>query len=214
MQINEIQKKIVYQITDVILVDCRQIIKAMGLGKGIYVVPTNRWYIERAVWLIAGIVLLTSTALAVLVNPLWILGVTATGLVSINVAFTGFCPIGNVLRLFGFTPMLGAGSSTRWNLYFLQTDRWYLERRIYVTVGINLTIASVLVLEHSLWWSLFTGFVGAAMVWFAATGYCILANILYWIGAEPRLNPNPMSSARDANGAPSPAHISGEEKHA
>jgi hypothetical protein len=186
----------------------------MGLGKGIYVVPTNRWYIERAVWLIAGIVLLTSTALAVLVNPLWILGVTATGLVSINVAFTGFCPIGNMLRLFGFTPMLGAGRPTRWNLYFLQTDRWYLERRIYVTVGINLTIASVLVLEHSVWWSLFTGFVGAAMVWFAATGYCILANILYWIGAEPRLNPNPMSSARGANGVPSPAHISGDEKHA
>ena len=28
------------------------------------------------------------------------------------------------------------------------------------------------------------------MVWFAATGLCILANILYWIGAEPRLNPD------------------------
>ena len=31
----------------------------------------------------------------------------ATGTVSINVAFTGFCPIGNILQLFGFTPMLG-----------------------------------------------------------------------------------------------------------
>ncbi len=185
----------------------------MGFRKGIYVVPTDRWYIERAVWLIAGIVLLISTALAVLVNPLWVLGVTATGLVSINVAFTGFCPIGNVLRLFGFTPMLGASGPTRWNLYFLQTDRWYLERRIYITVGINLTIASVLVLVHSGWWSLFTGFVGAAMVWFAATGYCILANILYWIGTEPRLNPNPMSSVRGANST-LPAHVSGNEKHA
>ena len=57
---------------------------------GIYIVPTHRWYIERTVWLIAGIVLLGSTLLAALVNPLWILGVTATGLVSINVAFTGF----------------------------------------------------------------------------------------------------------------------------
>ena len=27
------------------------------------------------------------------------------------------------------------------------------------------------------------------MVWFAATGYCIMANGLYWIGAEPRLVP-------------------------
>jgi hypothetical protein len=47
----------------------------------------------------------------------------------------------------------------------------------------------VLFLVHSPWWAAFTGFVGLAMVWFASTGYCILANILYWIGAEPRLNP-------------------------
>jgi len=28
-----------------------------------------------------------------------------------------------------------------------------------------------------------------AMVWFAGTGYCIMANGLYWLGAEPRLSP-------------------------
>ena len=87
----------------------------MTLRKGIYVVPTDCWYIERTVWLIAGVVLLSSTALAVLVNPLWIFGVIATGLVSINVALTGFCPIGNVLRLLGFKPMLGTKAPTRWN---------------------------------------------------------------------------------------------------
>jgi hypothetical protein len=27
------------------------------------------------------------------------------------------------------------------------------------------------------------------MVWFAATGFCIMANGLYWLGAEPRLVP-------------------------
>ena len=100
----------------------------MALRSGVYIVPTNRWYIERTVWLIAGIVLLVSTALALLVQRLFILGVVATGLVSISVAFTGFCPVGNVLRLFGFTPMLGADTSTRWGLYFMQTDSWYLER--------------------------------------------------------------------------------------
>jgi hypothetical protein len=159
------------------------------MRKGIYVVPTDRWYIERAVWLIAGIVLLGSTLLAVLVGPLWIFGVIATGLVSINVALTGFCPVGNVLRLFGLKPRLGVQAPTRWNLYFMQTDSWYLERRIYVTVGVNIILGSILFLLHSPWWGLFIGFVGAAMVWFAATGLCILANILYWIGAEPRLNP-------------------------
>ena len=169
--------------------------------RGIYVVPTNRWYIERIVWLIAGIVLLGSTLLAVMINPLWIFAVTATGVVSINVALTGFCPIGNVLRLLGFTPMLGADIRTRWNLYFLQTDRWYLERRIYLTVGVNIILGSILFLVHSPWWAVFTGFVGLAMIWFAATGYCILANILYWVGAEPRLNPNPARTVPVTDGA-------------
>jgi len=164
----------------------------MTLRKGVYVVPTDRWYIERTVWLIAGVVLLASTLLAVLVNLLWIFGVIATGLVSINVALTGFCPIGNALLLLGFKPALGAPNHE--NRYFLQTDSWYLERRIYVTVGVNITLGSILFLLHSSWWGLFTGFVGTAMVWFAATGLCILANVLYWIGAEPRLNPGALRS--------------------
>ncbi len=168
----------------------------MPLRSGVYIVPTSRWYIERTVWLIAGVVLLASTAMALLVNRLWILGVIATGLVSINVAFTGFCPVGNVLRRLGFTPMLGSGKPTHWNLYFMQTDRWYLERRIYLAVGINISIASVLVLVYSPWVTLFTAFVGGAMVWFAATGYCIMANGLYWLGAEPRLAPESLPSAR------------------
>jgi hypothetical protein len=71
----------------------------------------------------------------------------------------------------------------------MQTDRWYLERRIYLAVGINISVASVLSLVHSPWWLSFTGFVGLAMVWFAATGFCIMANGLYWMGAEPRLAP-------------------------
>lgn len=182
----------------------------MTMRKGVYVVPTDRWYIERTVWLIAGTVLLACTILAVWVHPLFILGVIATGLVSINVAFTGFCPIGNVLYQLGFKPRLAAKS--RWDLYFLQTDSWYLERRIYVTVGVNISLASILFLLHSPWWGLFTAFVGAAMVWFAATGLCILANILFWIGAEPRLNPAALELARKTDSAAVP--VGGSEKHA
>jgi hypothetical protein len=169
----------------------------MSLRSGIYIVPTHRWYIERTVWLIAGFVLLASTTLAALVDPLWIVLVIATALASITVALTGFCIVGNILYRLGFTPMLGRTSPTRPNLYFMQTDRWYLERRIYLAVGINLTVASVLSLVHSPWWLTFTGFVGAAMVWFAATGYCIMANGLYWLGAEPRLKPE--AQARPAS---------------
>jgi hypothetical protein len=173
----------------------------MHFRSGIYIVPTHRWYIERTVWLIAGLVLLGVTALAALVDPRWVLAIIGVGLVSINVALTGFCPVGNALRLLGFTPMLAQKAPTRGNLYFMQTDRWYLERRIYLAVGINISLASVLVLVHSVWWLLFTGFVGTAMVWFAATGFCIMANSLYWLGAEPRLVPeqSTMPTAAAAN---------------
>jgi hypothetical protein len=154
---------------------------------GIYIVPTDRWYIERTVWLIAGFVLLGSTALAAFVNPLFIGFVLATGLASIVVSLTGFCIVGNALKLLGFKGMLDTPGK---KLYVMQTDSWYLERRIYTTVGVNISIASVLVLVHSVWWAAFIGFVGVAMVWFAATGFCILANGLYWMGCEPRLAPN------------------------
>ena len=33
----------------------------MAFRSGIYIVPTHRWYIERTVWLIAGVVLLSCT---------------------------------------------------------------------------------------------------------------------------------------------------------
>jgi hypothetical protein len=161
----------------------------MRFPSGVYIVPTDRWYIERTVWLIAGCVLLASTALAALLNPFWVLLVVATAWASILVSLTGFCLVGNVLRRMGFSARLAVPGPTRWNLYFMQTDSWYLERRIYLAVGINLTIASALSLVLSPWWLLFTGFVGGAMVWFASTGFCIMANGLYWLGAEPRLAP-------------------------
>jgi hypothetical protein len=172
----------------------------MKLRSGIYIVPTHRWYIERTVWLIAGLFILAATALAALYQPLWVLLVVATALASINVSLTGFCIVGNVLQRLGFQPMLGRGSTGPRNLYFMQTDRWYLERRIYMGVGINLTVASVLSLVHSAWWLLFPAFVGVAMLVFATTGFCIMANSLYWLGAEPRLAPERDAALR-ADGA-------------
>jgi hypothetical protein len=154
----------------------------------IYMVPVKTWYIERTVWLIAGAVMLASTALAALVDPRFVLFVSATGIASIVVAFTGFCIVGNVLHRLGMPSRLGdSARSTRY--YFMRTDSWYLERRIYLTVGVNITLASILSLVHSPWWLAFTAFVGVAMFWFASTGFCIMANMLYWIGAEPRLAP-------------------------
>ena len=175
----------------------------MALRKGVYIVPTHRWYIERTVWLIAGCFLIAGTTLAALVHPLFVLIVNATGLASIAVSLTGFCLVGNVLLRAGFTPMLGDQTRMRGGWYYMQTDRWYLERRIYLAVGININIASLLSLVHSPWWLGFTGFVGVAMLWFAGTGYCIMANSLYWIGAEPRLGAErSVARARPAGAEP------------
>jgi len=176
----------------------------MALRRGIYIVPTERWYIERTVWLIAGIVLLAGTGLALWADPRWVLLVIATGVASVVVSLTGFCVVGNVLQRLGFRAALGRDEpESRW--YRMQTDRWYLERRIYLAVGINISVASVLSLVHSPWWLAFTGFVGGAMVWFAATGFCIMANGLFWLGAEPRLAPLQSCESHADDGAPSPA---------
>jgi hypothetical protein len=179
----------------------------MTLRSGIYIVPTDRWYIERTVWLISGVILLVSTTIAAFVQPLAILLVVATGLSSMFVGITGYCPVGNVLKPLGFEGLLDSSEGGRYNLYRMRTDSWYLERRIYVIVGFNMTVASILSLVHSPWWLAFTGFVGAASLWFAGTGFCIMANAFYWTGAEPRLNRNagvtrgaPSSEAEPARG--------------
>ena len=161
----------------------------MALRTGIYIVPTDRWYIERTVWLIAGLFLLAFAALAAWHRPEWTFAIMGLASMSIAVSLTGFCVVGNVLKLMGFTPALGRPEPTPGGLYFMQTDRWYLERRIYLAVGINLIVASILSLVHSAWWLAFPAFVGLAMLVFAATGFCIMANSLYWLGAEPRLAP-------------------------
>ena len=123
---------------------------------------------------------------------------------SIAVSLTGFCVVGNVLKRLGFTPALGRSGPTPGNLYFMQTDSWYLERRIYLAVGINLIIATTLALRFSLWWLVFPAFVGVAMWVFATTGFCIMANSLYWLGAEPRLAPLPGETCN----RPSPDRVS------
>lgn len=169
---------------------------------GLYIVPTDHWYIERTVWLVAGVVLLVSTALALWAHPLWVLGVGVTALSSIVVGLTGWCIVGNVLARLGFRPALAPAGWQRGDWYRIRTDSWYLERRIYVAVGVNLVIGSLLSLIHSPWWLAFTGFVGVAMVWFAATGFCIMANALYWMGAQPRLVPKADCPAALADSTP------------
>lgn len=86
----------------------------------------------------------------------------------------------------GTTPTgLVHAMTMRTGFYIPPTHRWYLERRIYLAVGVNISVASILSMAHNPWWLSFIGLVGVAMVWFGATGSCIMANGLSWLGAEP-----------------------------
>ena len=163
----------------------------MAKRSGVFMVKTNWWYIERLVWLIAGTDVLVSSLLAATHHPNWAFSILFVGLCSICVALTGFCIVGNVLYWCGIQPLVPDKKTLhngKWgSLYFMQTDEWFLERYIYVFVGVNLSISSMLARFLHPGWLFFTGFVGTATIVFAFTGFCIMANLLYRLGAEPKM---------------------------
>ncbi|MCX8027284.1 MAG: DUF2892 domain-containing protein [Thermodesulfovibrionales bacterium] len=66
-----------------------------------YIAKTDSWYLERVIWLIAGIMTSASALLSWLHSPYWLI---LTGLVGINLlifAFTGFCVMANILHRLG-----------------------------------------------------------------------------------------------------------------
>jgi hypothetical protein len=66
-----------------------------------YLAPTNKWYIERITWFLAGIFTLTGSVLAAVHSKYWLI---LTGFVSVNLlilATTGFCLVAQVLHKFG-----------------------------------------------------------------------------------------------------------------
>jgi hypothetical protein len=163
----------------------------MEKRSGVFMVKTNWWYVERMVWLIAGIDVLASSLLAATHHPNWTFSILFVGVCSILVALTGFCVVGNILYLLGAQPLVPAKrtiNNGQWSrIYFMQTDEWFLERYIYIFVGVNLSISSLLARFYSPYWLYFTGFVGTATITFAFTGFCIMANLLYRLGAKPRM---------------------------
>jgi hypothetical protein len=163
----------------------------MNKRRRVFFVKTHRWYVERFVWLIAGTDILVSSILTAWYSPDWAYLILIAGICSIIVALTGFCIVGNILYLLGAKPMLQESAGSRGKrssiFYFMQTDKWFLERYIYFIVGVNLCLSSLLARFYSPYWLIFTSFVGTASIVFSFTGYCIMANLLYRLGAEPRL---------------------------
>jgi hypothetical protein len=60
--------------------------------------------LDRAVFVFAGLVVLTSAALAYWVSAWWLLLAVFAGLNMIQAAFTGFCPAAMVFKKLGVQP--------------------------------------------------------------------------------------------------------------
>lgn len=70
-------------------------------------------------------------------------------------------------------------------MYIAKTDKWYMERIIWLIAGVFTLTGTLLALLHSKYWLILTGLVGINLIIFAASGFCIMANILYKLGAKP-----------------------------
>jgi hypothetical protein len=70
-------------------------------------------------------------------------------------------------------------------MYRARTDRWYLERVIWLLAGTFALGSALLAWLHSPYWLILTGLVGVNLIIFALTGFCIMANILYALGIRP-----------------------------
>ena len=62
-----------------------------------YLAKTDKWYLERVIWLVAGIFILLSLALAYFISPYWLILTALVGINLIIFAFTGFCIMANIL---------------------------------------------------------------------------------------------------------------------
>ena len=72
-------------------------------------------------------------------------------------------------------------------MYIAKTDNWYLERVIWLIAGLFALSSARLAWLHSPYWLLLTGLVGVNLIVFSLTGFCLMANIIYRLGAKPRL---------------------------
>lgn len=64
-------------------------------------------------------------------------------------------------------------------IYKMPTHKWFLERVIYLVAGIFVTASVILGVYVSVYFLLFTGFVGLMLINFAVTGYCPMAIFLH-----------------------------------
>lgn len=67
----------------------------------IYKIKTDHWYIERITFLLAGIFVFVSSALAYFININWIFFTLFVSIMLITFALTGYCPMSILLKKVG-----------------------------------------------------------------------------------------------------------------
>jgi hypothetical protein len=63
-------------------------------------------------------------------------------------------------------------------MYLLRTDSWHVERIVFLVAGCVNTLSIVLVLVHTTYWLILTGFVSVNLLVIATTGFCPSAAML------------------------------------
>ena len=72
-----------------------------------YLLRTDSWYLERIIFLMAGILVLASSILAWVHSIYWLILTLLVGLNLFILAVTGFCPSAAILNRIGVKPRLG-----------------------------------------------------------------------------------------------------------
>ncbi len=72
-----------------------------------YLLKTDTWYLERIMFLMAGILVLASSILAWVHSIYWLILTLLVGINLVIYAVTGFCPSANIIHKMGVKSRLG-----------------------------------------------------------------------------------------------------------
>jgi len=73
----------------------------------------------------------------------------------------------------------------RSGVFLVKTDWWYIERLVWLIAGTDVVLSSILTVVHNPNWAFSILFVGFCSIMVATTGFCIVGNILYFLGVRP-----------------------------
>jgi hypothetical protein len=71
-----------------------------------YLAKIDRWYLERIIWFMAGVVSLAGVTLGIMVNKWWLALNVLVGMNMLILSVTGFCLMAVILKAVGAKPRL------------------------------------------------------------------------------------------------------------